>query len=468
VPEQTVLLLHGDGADASVNIPDAAIPSGFPHIATVNGNAQIDTAQKKIGNGSILFDGTGDYLTVPDSADWHFGSGDFTIESYVRRAVTGTEHLVVSQYNSSINEVSFWFGIDADHIRFVAYSTGTGTAILTLVGTTTVTASEWHHVAVTRSGNNWYLFLDGLLEDSDAASGTLFDASTPLNIGMAIYSGGSPSGNFNGHIDELRISKGIARYTANFTAPTSPLHPHNTDPNTVLLLHMDGADASTKIPDYALGGSAPHQVTCAADAQLDTAQYKFGPTSCLFDGTGDYLSVPGSVDWNLGTAFTIEFWVRGSNGNNLLGWGDGGNTYVYVSMKDGTKWNISYVSSGVLNWKCRADASFIADTWTHVAISKETGGNVYWFINGVKLTNTDGNGGDFPDMSSKTFYVGATRNDAGIAYFTGHIDELRISKGIARYTSNFTPPTSKFTQYIGGTSSSSSSISLSSSSSSAT
>jgi hypothetical protein len=213
------LLLHGDGTNGSTTIIDSS-PS--PKTVTAVGNAQISTAQSKFGGSSIAFDGTGDYLSVPASAGFDFGSGDYTIEMWVNissaanfgglvgKGPVGTvnTNTYSLEFNDTSNELSFYVG------------SGNNTGSYIITGTTNVrTAATWQHVAVCRSGNNTRLFVNGTQEGSTYTLSYNIVAGQALSIGGGFF---APSTNtINGYIDDLRITKGVARYTANFTPPTA-------------------------------------------------------------------------------------------------------------------------------------------------------------------------------------------------------------------------------------------------------
>ncbi len=206
----TVSLLHMNGTDGSTTFTDNA--AGGTHTWTAQGNAQIDTAQSKFGGASGLFDGTGDYVDTPDSDNWNFGSGDFTIDGWVRLNSLAAVNSIVSQYVSGGNDWVLYTQGDGS-VRF--YAGGASIVDMTSVSSE-VTTNTWYHLAVTRSGNNWKLFKNGTQIASSGATGAMPDYASLLYIGA--YN--PPAYFFDGSIDELRISKGIARWTANFTPPT--------------------------------------------------------------------------------------------------------------------------------------------------------------------------------------------------------------------------------------------------------
>jgi len=202
----TKLMLHKNGADASTTFTDSSTSA---HTVTAVGNAQIDTAQSKFGGASGLFDGAGDYLTVPDHADFDFGTGDFTVDAWVRFSGSVSNDTLVTRGNDD-----FLIKISNDEIEVKLVST---TAI---VRATTIAQNTWYHIAVSRSGTDVRIFLNGTQVGATATSSANVNYTTPLAIG-ANDVGGTPFQFFSGWIDEFRVSKGVARWTADFTPPTS-------------------------------------------------------------------------------------------------------------------------------------------------------------------------------------------------------------------------------------------------------
>ncbi len=212
----TKLMLHCDGAGGSTSFPDS---SSGAHTITANGDAQVDTAQSKFGGASLLLDGSGDYLSSADDADYELGSSDFTLECWVRFNTlpgSGTEVALLSKYTISGNQRSWRLTyVGGTGLRFI-YSTD---------GTTTGGADKswspstgtWYHVALVRSGNTLIYFIDGTSIGTAAISGAIFDGTAALQIGA--YNSGAF---LNGWVDEVRISVGVARWTANFTPPAVP------------------------------------------------------------------------------------------------------------------------------------------------------------------------------------------------------------------------------------------------------
>lgn len=213
------LMLHMDGADGSTTFTDS---SASGHSITANGNAQIDTAQSKFGGASGLFDGTGDYITVPDHADWDFGSGDFTIDFWIRFAAN-QRHVIYNQndYAGTPSYVDFmaWNSTPSSW-GFEAYDAGTMKCQYHF--SWTPNNNQWYHVEIGRNGTNIYIFVDGVAQSltADVAVST---NSFPGITADLLIGGHTGAGLYlNGWLDEFRVSKGICRHTSNFTPKLGP------------------------------------------------------------------------------------------------------------------------------------------------------------------------------------------------------------------------------------------------------
>lgn len=218
VDSSVVLLLHGEGDDASTTIVDSS-PSH--KSVTRAGHAQIDTAQKKFGAASILFDGTTDYVYVADSADWYLGTGDFTIDFWVRFAAlptSGNFAMFVGQRDDDNNRWTLLLGNTSGVYRL--YATGRGGSgnldpSRNLPGLSTNT---WYHFAFTRAGNSFKWFMNGNQISTEYTSSNSYpNLTSNLTVGAR---NGDGAWALNGWIDELRIVKGKAIWTASFDVPT--------------------------------------------------------------------------------------------------------------------------------------------------------------------------------------------------------------------------------------------------------
>jgi hypothetical protein len=205
------LLLHGDGTNGSTTITDNSLT---PKTITANAGARISTTQSKFGGSSIEFlSNANTSLTVAPSTAFQFGTGSFTVEAWIYQRT-------IAQY-STILEVGNHLGASA----FVIISGSSGLYFYCggFYGSSTIlTTNQWNHVAISYDGSTVKSFTNGILNFSVAFSGNLTDYST-VSVGYPLGYIPSASTNayrFNGYIDELRVTKGVARYTSNFTPPT--------------------------------------------------------------------------------------------------------------------------------------------------------------------------------------------------------------------------------------------------------
>ena len=214
----TKALLHLDGTDASTTFTDESGKTW-----TANGNAQIDTAQSKFGGASGLFDGTGDRIYTASHADFDFGSGNFTIDMWCRwnaLPTAGNLQIFCNKRNSTANYSPFIIGIDNTTLYFLSSTSGTDWEVL-ITGSHGLSINTWYHFAYVRNGNVFTGYKNGTSFGTQTVSGALMTNSTDISIGAHANNADS----MNGWIDEVRFSKGIARWTANFTPPTSAYAP---------------------------------------------------------------------------------------------------------------------------------------------------------------------------------------------------------------------------------------------------
>ena len=209
------LLLHGDGTNGSTVITDS---SGSPKTVTAVGNAQISTAQSKFGGASILFDSTGDYVSVTsDPAAFEFGLGNFTIELWLKIIAfpVGGVCIYDQRPQSTQNNSPTLYFIGSE-LRYYAAGSDRITG-------PTLSTGVWYHVALARQSNSTKLFLNG-----SQVGATFSDSISYVNTSGRPWIGGFSDNatpatqvTLNGYIDDLRITKGVARYTSNFTPPTA-------------------------------------------------------------------------------------------------------------------------------------------------------------------------------------------------------------------------------------------------------
>ena len=329
----TKILLHMNGADASTTFTDSNA-GGSAHTWTAAGNAQIDTAEFEFGGASGLFDGTGDWVTTPDSADFALGSGDWTVDFWFNsNAAGGTEKDLCGHGDGSTPALSSFhiYRTTGNVILATAFVGGTG---FTITGTTQFTNAVntgWHHCALVRTGNTLKMFLDGVQEGGNVAiTGTVNNSATIFAIGTAGTFTAAP---WQGWIDEFRLSVGVARWTTDFVPPTAQYAGGN--------ISIAGTYAATTVPTadtFTIGiAEVPSLTTTVAmNEGLARIQYHIalGPDSTssgysigTYSSGGYSTGASGSAQ--TGTPITATDWTLDNWGEVLLACPEGGAVYYW-------------------------------------------------------------------------------------------------------------------------------------------
>ena len=414
------LLLPFDGSfdDASNN----------NFTVTPNGNVQISSAQSKFGGGSAYFDGSGDYLraSIPRNYD-----NNFTIEGWVYRTGSNFLNTIFEAGDISVSQFGIHFGTDSSG-TFYWNDAQSGD-----ISAGSAPLNQWVHFAMVRNNGTNTLYINGV---SVGTSNQSFPASNNI-----ITIGGTPNYGFYfpGYIDDFRITFGVARYTANFTPP-GPLfnigkiniQRRGIDPffnNVSLLLPMDTSFADFSSNNFAL--------TVNGGAEIRTDQTKFGGGAGYFGPSNHYLTASSSSLFGFGTGdFTIEMWIYPQGTSSFQGFFNA-NDYtngILMRWHANSTFDSLYVNGTAYDWDPEIHAP--VNTWSHVALVRY-GGTVKMFVNGVNRIGSVTNNSDIG--ASAVPFIGASAHSPGEG-FNGYIDDIRITKGVARYTADFTPPNSSF------------------------
>lgn len=404
----------------------AITPSGDAAVTPFSPFANSAAYSAATNGGSGYFDGTGDWVQTPADVDFQMGSGDFTIECW--HYDTGT----IDSYPGLVSCSNGW---ESGSVALRYNNLGNGKYGFYLnpgdplfSSTNTFPKRCWNHVAVVRSGTTITMYVNGASEGSATSSATVdIDHTGGVRVGR----GFDVSSCITGYVSSVRILKGTAQYTGAFTPATAPF---TAITNTSLLLNFTNA------------GIYDNTGTCdletVGNAQISTSVKKYGTGSMSFDGTGDYLSAASNsaIPFRAGD-FTVEAWVYVTASSTY---------YTVVSTRDAggpesDAWVVGvygpdmsvYVYSEV--FLVITSASVLStNTWAHIAVTR-SGTAVKVFVNGVQSGST---GTSSHNFTKSTLTVAANKN--GSEPFSGYIDDLRITKGYARYTANFTPPTAAF------------------------
>jgi hypothetical protein len=410
-----------DGANESTTFTDS---SSNNWTVTPSGGAAISTAQSKFGGASMYLDGTGAAVTASASI-MDFGAGDFTVECWL--------YLLAEQYHGVVGsgaDGGCVIGVAADGSVLCDYR-GAGTGVTSSAGAASV--NSWQHLAVTRSSGAVKIFVNGVA----VATGTMsaaFSAAATTSVGS--FPG--PVWLLNGYVDELRIIKGYAAYTANFTPSTQPFA-DPPPPLPSLLLHMDGPSAVTDSSPNALTFTTP-------PGSFNTTTKKFGNASYSVDSLQGLATTTRGIPSLVGVNWTVEAWVYRLSGDA---------TYACVVSLNGAADNSEFAGglhlgvnangSGYCNDGGSAAASSSAGAvpvgqWVHIAAVR-SGGTTTLYFNGVADGTTSQEVVAGPYFAN----VGAVPGAPYSAFSSDIlIDELRIIKGYAAYTANFTPPTAPY------------------------
>jgi hypothetical protein len=416
--------------------------TGTPSVQAFSPFAPTAAYDAAVVGGSGYFDGTGDYLSVGSAGQSQFNLGspsgstnNFTLECwfYPTAALSASTYSALMGCHDGVDTSSY--AVFARSNGVFIYGSGN-----TFTGGGTVNANTWYHVAIVRSDSVVTVYLNGVQVDSQTRAGNYNNTSDVFQIADDNTAANIP---FTGYISNLRVIKGTAVYsgtsttTPNFTLPTAPFTA------TMSANPFGGSNTSaataTLLTNFTNAGiydaAAKNVLETVGNAQVSTTQAKFGTTSIAFDGSGDYLSAPSSQTIAFGTGpYTIEMWFYKNDVASLQGLVCGGNFRFFQNTV-----GFWFLNSGtsIIN----AGSSLVSTgQWYHVALVREgTGTNqTKLYLNGSLVTS--GTGTDATNWPATTFTIGS---EAAGSYLNGYIDDLRISK-YARYTANFTAPTSAF------------------------
>lgn len=413
-------------ADNSSNGNTLTVPADvYPSSVAYFNKWTLEYAPETNG-ASIFFDGTADYLSIADSANLQLGSGDFTAEGWFFPNKSGT---VVCFYTKGVNTTGgIIFGVSTTQL--LCRHTGATDSAVTVSLT-----KGWHHVAWVRNGSTLSIYLDGVSQSITNSTVSFNQNDTSTAYIGSVASVASSANRYGGHASGFRIVKGTAVYTSNFTPPTAP---PTAITNTALLL--EGTNAGI------FDNSGKCSIVTNGNAQISTTDPKYGTGSMLFDGTGDQVLIKNPSRLIIGLAsFTMECWIKSTvtaGTVDIFGQIDSGaSTEPCLVRNTGTLYyQNNYGVSNVMN---ATPSGFFDGNWHHLALVRNSG-TTSLYVDGVSVVSAaDANNytsfGDFGVGA-----LGATYGD-----FSGNIDDFRITLGIARYTSNFTPPDKAFPNIYG-------------------
>jgi len=395
--------------------------NGTPSVQAFSPFAPTAAYSATTNGGSGYFDGSGDYLTVADNTALEFGSGDFTVEAWVYLTATpGASGAMVASKGSEFN-----FAVQQNLKLFFSFFIPGQTDIS---GNTALPLNAWSHVAVSRSGSSFALFLNGA-RDATATNSSAISA-TANNLFIGDWSSGGRT--VTGYMAGLRLVKGTAVYNPASTTYTVPTAPPTAITNTSLLANFTNGGI--------IDATGKNVLETVGNAQISTTQSKFGGSSMYFDGTGDYLNFPSSQLFGFGTGdLTIEFWLylnTVSGTQNLCDFRNATTTEVAITLYMNGASPRLYVNGA----DRITGGNLSTGQWYHVALSR-SGTSTKLFVDGTQSGSTYTDSNNY--LTPRPLRIGTTNDGTPQFPLNAYVDDFRITR-YARYTANFTPPTAAF------------------------
>ena len=454
--QEVTLLIHADGPVSSSMITDSGPRA---HTITSHGATLVNQGSK-FGQ-SIRLDAQ-HKIELPLADILDFINEDFTVEFDAQiDSLTGQNTFVTTRFALAEDGIQIY--ALAGELSVALWHTGMGTVLSTsvIVAPLKMKANTRHHIAIVRQGNEIRQYLDGILVKTNEVTMTATSMSSFISFGVHDSDGNDALKDMAGFLDEIRITRGVPRYSENFSTPAG-LHPSASPVgdkhynNVSLLLKGNGVNLSTTIKD-----SSNRSLALPEDPGIhnSSTSYVTGGSSIALQDKD--MTIPtGTFDFSLND-FTIEFWVNLSTASSpfatLLSTdhstGAARGFLIYVSGA-GTSWGVSDTAV----FKSTAGGGQAAFTlvskstnlrngqWHHIAVVREREGHRL-YINGV-LEDTH-----YTELV-KNYSGGAYRKLNGQAHYnnysdTGYIDDLRVTKNVARYTESFSPSLSQPLEYTG-------------------
>jgi len=407
-----------------------------------------------VGYWSNNFNGSSDYLTAGTSTcdASQFGTSNFTVEMWIQPQsayVSGAEKVIYgsgttgcfglrrgTSYASTTDGLSV-FRVAQNDWEYVTYSFSTGV---------------WYHIAVVRTSGVIAIYINGQSQTVSSSGGGANNWST---LG-AVQIGAQPAGSsyFGGYISNLRVVKGVAVYTGAFTVPTTPLAATQSSGTNIAAITGTATSLLACQNNRFIDNSTNSFAIAASGTPKAQAFQPFSPTasytaaayggSGYLNGSTDYLTTPTNTAFAFGTGdFTIEFWIYlNATGGILLDFRPSTTNGVYPTIYNpGGATTIAFLTDSA-NRIVSASGVIVTGTWIHVAVSRSSG-STKMFVNGSQVGSTYTDSNNYLAGTSRPV-IGASGFDL-TGNFNGYISNLRLVKGTAVYTANFTPPTAPVT-----------------------
>jgi len=399
--------------------------SGTPKVTPFSPFKDDDARDITTDGGSAYFDGGDHDIQWGASGDLALGSGAWSVETWfymnaLPSASTGS-FIDWRTFGSAPTNVPITNITSTGYVQWYA-NVLSGVAMTSNVP---LKVGEWTHIVFMRSGDIVTMNFNGTAVASYVDSRTF--AAQTFGIGNIQTNYGIDS-----YYSDLRVLIGSSAYSGDFTPPTEPL---TAVTDTELLASFQDAGIYDR--------TGINNLDTVGNAQIDTAVKKYGTGSMEFDGSGDSIDIEHKDELNLGTGdSTIEFWVSLSSGTSdndgSMSKGSGGSNTGWQFIWNNTN-EILFIRRGGSASSPQLESGnntvYRDNTWHHVAVTT-SGTTIRMFLNGTQVDSyTDTDSWD----STEVLRLGTNRNNNN--FMAGYLDDVRITKGVARYTADFTPPT---------------------------
>jgi hypothetical protein len=384
------------------------------------------------GQWSNYFSSTGQYLTTPSNAALSVGTGNFTYECFVYinalNGLRGIAGQLTSTDTSGNNSINFYTNGSALNVVIQNNS------VAAFQVSTTVVTGQWYHVVMVRSGTTVSAYVNG------TRIGTATNSTDIVKTSFVVGRVYTNDNNYYGdnYVSNLRLVKGTAVYDPTLTTLTVPTTPLTAVSGTSLLTCQSNRFKDNSSNNFAITVTGTPTVQAFEPFEPASSYGVSNGGSGYFNGTTDYLSLPSDTAFTFGTGdFTFEAWVFHRAASSLEVYMDQNTNGFSFSRSSANKIQLAQAGVAVL---LTSNSSLTINQWNHIAVTRSgTTGRI--FINGVL---------DATATVSTNFSITTTSTisrlfSSGANYLNGYITNLRMVKGTAVYTANFTPPTSPVT-----------------------
>jgi hypothetical protein len=433
ITNTTLLTLQSNRfVDNSSSPITITVNAGTPSVQPFSPFLPSAAYSTSVNGGSGYFDGSGDYLEQVNTASsaLDVSSGDWTVQVWIYPTAPGNDYATVFSLGTTVDsQTNAWsLHMNSNYQMFILIS-GSGGSI-NASANTAVGPFAWNHVALSRASGTTTMYVNGV---SVGTTATAMPSTQYASIGG--YSFYTDKNTFPGYISGVQLLKGTS---INFASVGVPTAPPTAIANTSLLCNFTNAGI--------FDNTGKNNLETVADAQIDTSVKKYGTGSMEFDGTGDWLIMKDTPEMVFGTGdFTIEFWVNTNQTVNEFAVVDFRtvNGFFPFIAHDSTRGVFYYLNS---DYRIESNTVLTTGIWYHIAVAR-SGSSTKLFINGTQAGSTYTNSNSL-SVGANRPAIGINGESLGTLPLNGYIDDLRITKGVARYTAAFTPPTAAFPNLI--------------------